>query len=586
MPILPSGKMVGISDKRARHHAAQLGVNIVKKSLLVDLYQLIDVVFSDRETYKAAEQNSYFAGFTLSERQGFSDWDDRDKVAFWQWISSKMVIDYIGRTHKRLVDTKSEAKLSKVKMPGILYLSLTRIVNNLPLNTASVSQWVNTLKNCSNRGLTKDELTYTGVIDWLKSQEGMVSKSVILEFLVGNSNKIELAFECKRVEEGLQFLPCAWRCKPDHKGDSLVRIVYCMVRYVNPQFNYKIVLMKYHYNGRYVPHWGVINAEDEWLKAESDVVCIYYTADEAMDAANKHARKSGLISMVSLPSLHYEFEKMLGGEDYQENLLLLPNFQKNFYSEHFCSRNILAHFRTTVRRDTLGRSFLFVEEIQSDWHQKGRAIGYIDESLKENAVPLAPFKKEWYQLAIKVILLKAVNEGLDGVTWTTGKMQENRYFRTDAGLRNFYDKQVPAYVQKLSKAWSGNLTTICMPGQVDTFIPRYNRETGKYSVYGFERIKETRSKFDQDGALAYMRRHSPSINLELDALLITQKMKAFIKKNGLPLFGGVIDDSSKKKPINKRAEKRHINNESINQKHMKPAAYINKQAPKIQQMLW
>ena len=37
---------------------------------------------------------------------------------------------------------------------------------------------------------------------------------------------------------------------------------------------------------------------------------------------------------------------------------------------------VLAHVRFTERRDTEGRRVLFVEEVQSDWHQEGRKRGY------------------------------------------------------------------------------------------------------------------------------------------------------------------------------------------------------------------
>jgi hypothetical protein len=47
-----------------------------------------------------------------------------------------------------------------------------------------------------------------------------------------------------------------------------------------------------------------------------------------------------------------------------------------FMSQHFDQPNILAHMRVNDRVDADGKKVLFVEEVQSDWHQAGRKKGY------------------------------------------------------------------------------------------------------------------------------------------------------------------------------------------------------------------
>ena len=47
-----------------------------------------------------------------------------------------------------------------------------------------------------------------------------------------------------------------------------------------------------------------------------------------------------------------------------------------FKSQHFDQPNILAHMRVNDRVDADGKKVLFVEEVQSDWHQAGRKKGY------------------------------------------------------------------------------------------------------------------------------------------------------------------------------------------------------------------
>ena len=64
-----------------------------------------------------------------------------------------------------------------------------------------------------------------------------------------------------------------------------------------------------------------------------------------------------------------------GGENYRELLVTLPEKNQQglqaFTSSHYDTPNILTHLRFNERGDTL-----FLEEIQSDWHQEGRKKGY------------------------------------------------------------------------------------------------------------------------------------------------------------------------------------------------------------------
>lgn len=50
-----------------------------------------------------------------------------------------------------------------------------------------------------------------------------------------------------------------------------------------------------------------------------------------------------------------------------------------YRSSHWDERNILAHVRFKDRTSTDGKKTLFIEEIQSDWHQAGRKRGYAPE---------------------------------------------------------------------------------------------------------------------------------------------------------------------------------------------------------------
>jgi hypothetical protein len=111
-----------------------------------------------------------------------------------------------------------------------------------------------------------------------------------------------------------------------------------------------------------------------------------------------------------------------------------------FLSSHFNEPNILAHMRLNDRTVD-GKPTLFVEEIQSDWHQAGRKKGYgkqptYAEGMEGNpegflgmkqGVPDAPFKTSWHELTLKKALNEASTKGYDQIAFTTGATQADRY---------------------------------------------------------------------------------------------------------------------------------------------------------------
>lgn len=164
--------------------------------------------------------------------------------------------------------------------------------------------------------------------------------------------------------------------------------------------------------------------------------------------------------------------------DAQKHAVTMDN-AVTFKSSHWDEPNVLAHIRMNDR-NVEGSKTLHLEEIQSDWHQKGRKEGYklsdtqkknletidnkltsglsekdignpdIDEVLKtaveqkvvspeeaknykeyskgENStVPDAPFKNNWEELAIKRIIRHAVENGYEGINWEHGNAQALRY---------------------------------------------------------------------------------------------------------------------------------------------------------------
>jgi len=173
----------------------------------------------------------------------------------------------------------------------------------------------------------------------------------------------------------------------------------------------------------------------------------FETREEAVAFANQDPTRSSVVAEVDVSKPEYR-------------------------SSHFDQPNILAHMRVNDRVVD-GKNTLFIEEIQSDWHQAGRKKGYgpqteteayyitpdgskvslgfgktqeeaaaavdpgwknlvdikFDTQIKKfgEGVPDAPFKTTWHELSLKRAIQEASEKGYDQIAFTTGKTQVERY---------------------------------------------------------------------------------------------------------------------------------------------------------------
>lgn len=187
---------------------------------------------------------------------------------------------------------------------------------------------------------------------------------------------------------------------------------------------------------------------------------------------------------------HAQTQSLEGGSNYREIMLSMPEvgpapenpigLQEDFTFSHFAeASNILGWFRVKDRVGEDGKKILFVEEVQSDWHQRGRLFGYkdryetrvmrqkltalnndanamaedrlpnnqmreekrwhenrnqadviiadLDRLVEKQSVPDAPFKNNaWVALVMKRVVRMAAEGGYDQIAWTTGEQQVER----------------------------------------------------------------------------------------------------------------------------------------------------------------
>ena len=209
--------------------------------------------------------------------------------------------------------------------------------------------------------------------------------------------------------------------------------------------------------------------------------------------------------------------KLKGGNNYREILFKIPGsyYYNDAMAMHWDERDgVLAHARIQDLNTFLGK-MLFVEEIQSDWHNEGHKEGYdsdkeaalkkivdlreqwnslYSEMLEANAaearaisakmdaidteraslakkvrndnfVPDAPFKDNYHEYVLKRLLREAAEQDYDSIGWTTAETQDerwanNRPHKEGEGKSGFlkgytieYDQDIPKFLNKYGKKW-------------------------------------------------------------------------------------------------------------------------------------
>ena len=268
-----------------------------------------------------------------------------------------------------------------------------KAVSEVTKEALPAQQW---MKQLEGRGVNKDELEWTGLGDFLKGKKGNITKTEVDEFIEANQIQIREVIKGGRVEPNL---------------DS---------KYAVPE------IMEARRNSN-----GTNRDTELWLT--NDEGTYNSIMDQFPEIRAKEARDEDwtgyLVEQVfgkEPPSTKYDNPEwqLPGGENYRELLLTRPNtrlekagrdlaefeathkhnWNMDTYAEqerlrqaigdakdeagtfaggHFPEDNILAWVRFNERIDPDGKKVLFIEEMQSDWAQKGRKQGFEKDETKE-----------------------------------------------------------------------------------------------------------------------------------------------------------------------------------------------------------
>lgn len=303
--------------------------------------------------------------------------------------------------------------MSEASQDQWYYSALMKGIAAVDTKQASADGWKGVLKGLANKGIVKPtELEAVGVNEWLDTQSGRITKQQVMDFIGANGVRVEeVVLGGPQNTSHIDRL----RVELDAMGWTLGEFEY------NEQDDFlalgEVIRRS---DGKVFDAEDIItnNAEvpEEVRQKVGDVV-------EALLDRNEGTGDGTRYSQYQLP----------GGQNYRELLLRLPGpntdtlpggtellidgqffgryatrqdaerslsgLRSNpthaarrfelrdvaaipgverelFRSSHFDQPNILAHVRFNERTDAEGKRVLFLEEIQSDWAQKGKREGF------------------------------------------------------------------------------------------------------------------------------------------------------------------------------------------------------------------
>lgn len=370
-----------------------------------------------------------------------------------------------GRERARTLKARELAQ----RGPISFYSALERAIETMPQGKGSADQWRGIVNNLKNRGVKQEEIEWSGIQDWLKEQEGSVTKEQVMDYLKANQLKVEEVIHSDKTEGSHTVREYNGNYEVVNRDNEVIRTFdnetdaqewvenngneYTVDRtkfssYVTPGGeNYRELLIT-------LPETKVESLESATARVEE------IKALMPKMFGLKHGSPERIAIETRLNELRAQNKEAIA----QTN-----KWRKNFRSSHFDEPNVLAHMRFNERTDADGKKTMFIEEVQSDWHQKGRESGYYKEradlpdgfkveerdgrwhvintdgdsvsvsTSREQAVnnarpdrftktvPDAPFKTTWPELAFKRALMWAVENDFDKVAWTTGEQQAARY---------------------------------------------------------------------------------------------------------------------------------------------------------------
>ena len=268
------------------------------------------------------------------------------------------------------------------------YSPLELQINQMKQDKMPAKQWLDKLRG--------EEAKWTGLADWLSQQEGSLTKEEIKNWLQNNQIQIN---EIIKGEPDINN-KALWQYRAS--GDGVWYFMFDKGR------GGYLKIDASEGDGR-----AILYTQDKLSYGINEVGVINYTdRDQILDMALERNTFENYIDDLDLNSTKYSKYTLEGKKkDYKEILITYPTpapvsfeeWNRNriswgekegtleeykkagilYKSSHFDEKNILVHVRSDIRTDAKGNKIYFIEEVQSDWGQAGKKLGFEALTLKE-----------------------------------------------------------------------------------------------------------------------------------------------------------------------------------------------------------
>ena len=449
--------------------------------------------------------------------------------------------------------------------PIKLWSPLQRQLAACGLIKGSSQQWLGTIRNLRGNGVSAAEIEWSGILEYLADRSG--HKIPLQEMLdaLAVEPPCELRLQHLITDDFAPIVRYVKQPRPDPlPGPSLCRgrREVRLLQYKDLSFGVCIWLhveVDRELTGERFKYWMITVPRGRKHPLANLGGRGFTTAAAALsygrELIQRMARRLASRGFVGPAQSVNHFTRwvLAGGARYTEWLITAPDFPQSYFGPHFDIRNLVAHVRTTERTSTRGKRLLAIEEIQSDWNQErsaalreanagaendpANAEDYFDEPMP----PANPYEHHWLEAALRMMLLLAANQGFAGIAWLPGKLHAERFPWAKAeGLMTFYDRIVPAAVEKLAKSWGARLVAAQFSTLSRHFRVRNLTDKTIWQVENLDSGKVIGEDFSNYAAAETFRRSMEVAVVErVTALYLSDEMRDDIRENGLPYLGAV-----------------------------------------------
>ena len=288
------------------------------------------------------------------------------------------------------------------------YSNLERVIEAKMPNRAGAEQ-VKAIVNNPQSGIKAEEVEWLGLNEWLDDQKGAVTKADVLEFV--RANKVEV----REVEKSLNSKKRSWSMlanRADYLGDQAISVQQDSTGWyvwdedtrtrVGDRFatqaeaiahaEAKLNLADVSFDDTQFSQFQLEGEKTDYRELlltlpqrQTEFDRVKIVPDGKNWRVAEYAVNGEFNGYVTPPMLSYDEASIQRERFLREDFGLKASSQEVYRSHHFREPNILAHLRLNERTIN-GKRTLFLEEVQSDWHQAGRKQGYMRSFNPKNLI--------------------------------------------------------------------------------------------------------------------------------------------------------------------------------------------------------